>query len=105
MSKYIDVDDITYNYIIPSTTTNTPCTLAVTKDKIDAMPTVYVAPVTHGYWTDTGSGQECSVCKEIQYGYDSGRHYCPNCGAKMQEQIQFQIIQDMYDLGFADKMG
>ena len=38
----------------------------------------------HGHWIDTGSGQECSVCGEIQYGYDSGRHYCPNCGAKME---------------------
>lgn len=42
-----------------------------------------VAPVVHAYWRDTGSGQECSACKEIQYGYDTGRHYCPNCGAKM----------------------
>lgn len=37
----------------------------------------------HGRWIDTGSGQECSVCREIQYGYDNGRHYCPNCGARM----------------------
>ena len=42
-----------------------------------------VAPVVHAYWRDTGSGQECSACKEIQYGYDTGRHYCANCGAKM----------------------
>jgi len=37
----------------------------------------------HGYWIDTGSGQECSRCHEVQYGYDSGRYYCQNCGAKM----------------------
>ena len=36
-----------------------------------------------GEWIDTGSGQECSICKEIQYGYDSFRHFCPNCGADM----------------------
>lgn len=36
-----------------------------------------------GRWIDTGSGQECSECHEIQYGYDSGRFYCPNCGASM----------------------
>ena len=42
-----------------------------------------VAPVVHAHWRDTGSGQECSACKEIQYGYDNGRHYCANCGAKM----------------------
>ena len=44
---------------------------------------VECAPVRHGQWIDTGSGQECSVCGEVQYGYDSGRRYCPNCGAKM----------------------
>lgn len=42
-----------------------------------------VQPVVHGEWRDTGSGQECCVCGEIQYGYDSGRYYCANCGAKM----------------------
>lgn len=36
-----------------------------------------------GHWIDTGSGQECSVCREIQYGYDTGRHFCSNCGARM----------------------
>ena len=40
----------------------------------------------HGKWIDTGSGQECSECREIQYGYDSGRNYCPNCGADMREE-------------------
>ena len=41
--------------------------------------------IVHGHWIDTGSGQECSICGEIQYGYDSGRFYCQNCGAKMDE--------------------
>ena len=50
---------------------------------IDNMPTIEAEPVKHGRWIDTGSGQECSICKEIQYGYDNGRHYCPNCGARM----------------------
>lgn len=39
----------------------------------------------HGHWIDTGSGQECSVCGEIQYGYDSYRFYCANCGSRMNE--------------------
>lgn len=38
-----------------------------------------------GYWIDTGSGQECSKCGEIQYGYDSFRTYCANCGSKNME--------------------
>lgn len=37
-----------------------------------------------GKWIDTGSGQECDQCHEIQYGYDTGRNYCANCGAKME---------------------
>lgn len=38
-----------------------------------------------GHWIDIGSGQKCSECEEIQYGYDSYRYYCPNCGADMRE--------------------
>lgn len=37
-----------------------------------------------GHWIDTGSGQECSECGEIQYGYDNFRNYCAYCGTKMQ---------------------
>lgn len=51
---------------------------------IDCLP---VMP-KHGHWIDTGSGQECSVCGEIQYGYDSYRNYCANCGAKMDEKVE-----------------
>ena len=38
-----------------------------------------------GHWIDTGSGQKCSKCHEIQYGYDNHRFYCANCGIKMIE--------------------
>lgn len=34
-----------------------------------------------GHWIDTGSGQECSECGEIQYGYDNFRYYCAKCGS------------------------
>lgn len=53
---------------------------------IEELPAVDAAPVAHGRWRDTGSGQECSVCNEIQYGYDSRRFYCANCGAKMDRE-------------------
>ena len=44
-----------------------------------------VTPQTKtGRWIDTGSGQECSECGEIQYGYDSFRHFCANCGSQME---------------------
>lgn len=35
------------------------------------------------YWIDTGSGEQCSNCKEIQYGYDNFRNYCAYCGSEM----------------------
>lgn len=70
-----------------------PIARVVTEDKVIYRKIVFVdeieniPPVTPaekvGYWRDTGSGQECSECGEIQYGYDSFRKYCANCGAKM----------------------
>ena len=39
--------------------------------------------VRHGKWINHGSFEICSVCNEEQYGHDSGRHYCPNCGSRM----------------------
>lgn len=41
-----------------------------------------------GHWIDTGSGQECSECHEIQYGYDSFRFYCAKCGSKNVEESE-----------------
>ena len=35
------------------------------------------------HWIDTGSGQECSACHEIQCGHDSFRFFCAHCGADM----------------------
>lgn len=43
----------------------------------------YESERKRGKWVNTGSGQECSVCHEIQYGYDNHRYFCPNCGADM----------------------
>ena len=45
-----------------------------------------VNPQKVGKWIDTGSGQKCSVCGEIQYGYDNFRHFCANCGARMEDE-------------------
>ena len=39
--------------------------------------------VMHGRWVSHGSYFTCSVCGEEQYGIDTGRYYCQNCGAKM----------------------
>lgn len=55
-------------------------------DILEQIPTADVTEINVGKWINTGSGEECSKCHEIQYGYDSFRRYCPNCGAKMCER-------------------
>lgn len=85
MSRYIDQDKV-IDAVLELDTTHRVSWQDAVIDMIDAMPSEDVQPVVHGEWRDTGSGQECSVCGEIQYGYDSGRYYCANCGAKMDKQ-------------------
>lgn len=45
--------------------------------------TIDAEPVRHGKWISHGSYSTCSVCGEEQFGIDTGRYYCQNCGAKM----------------------
>ena len=67
---------------------------------VSKMPTVDAAPVKHGH--DTGEGRlfHCSVCgydvfdifednKDV-YRFEIGKgwDYCPNCGAKMDEEAE-----------------
>ena len=54
---------------------------------MDAVSAADVAPVVHGRWV---YGCQCSVCGDRHGPYNS-RHrpyynYCPNCGAKMDEE-------------------
>ena len=58
-------------------------------------PTIDAEPVRRGHWIDTGSGQECSVCHEIQYGYDNYRYYCPYCGAQT-KYVQKPLARALY---------
>jgi len=53
------------------------------KYMIDDEPTIEAEPVRRGRWINHGSFVTCSVCNEEQYGIDTGRFYCQNCGAKM----------------------
>ena len=57
----------------------------VTAYDIANAPTIESEPRKKGKWIDTGSGQECSECHEIQYGYDNFRYFCAFCGADMRE--------------------
>ena len=60
------------------------------REMIDMMPTVDAVPVKHGKWIDRNGAivasfwerYECSEC-----GVMSGNNkYCPNCGARMDEE-------------------
>lgn len=78
MARYIDADA----YIKYCEEHRIPLNI----DAVKAQPTADVTEINVGKWINTGSGEECSKCHEIQYGYDSFRRYCPNCGAKMCER-------------------
>lgn len=50
-------------------------------EKIDATPTVDVAPVVHAEWIQDGCMYKCSNCGNRESYYDDC--YCRVCGAKM----------------------
>ena len=74
---------------------------------INEAPAADVAPVVHGHWVYNPNGMdfvlgawECSICgikndnlpcdrKINPYNY-IGSKYCPNCGAKMDEERAFK---------------
>ena len=94
MARYIDADLILPHIdeeiaickeqerVSPSASANR-IGLQVARSFIATAPTADVVEVKHGKWIYTGSCQVCSICDEEQYGVDTGRFYCPNCGAKM----------------------
>ena len=51
-------------------------------------PTVDAVPVRHGKWITKSTGGEyfdcCSECGHIEL--DAPSKYCPNCGARMDEE-------------------
>lgn len=79
--RYIDADALINRIVFHTNLSQT--IKEVLEDEVNAEPTADVRENVRGEWIDTGSGQECSVCKEIQYGYDNYRNFCPNCGASM----------------------
>ena len=64
-----------------------PSEYAKLEDALNRIPTADVAEVRHGRWlcVDTNTEQFflCNRCKKKEY-WES--NYCPNCGAKMDEE-------------------
>ena len=59
---------------------------------ISDMPAVDVAPVRHGRWVEKekytfGIMYDCSLCENCILDTGHPWHYCPNCGAKMDEPV------------------
>lgn len=57
-------------------------------DAIDRIPAANVAPIVHGRWDITEGIIEnavCSNCGRHFQSYYEAYHYCPNCGARMDE--------------------
>ena len=65
------------------------CWVDDTLDYIESEPAADVEPVKHGRWlcvdTDTEQFFLCNRCKKKEY-WES--NYCPNCGARMDEEAQ-----------------
>lgn len=74
---------------------------AVPTGCIVAMPLADVAPVRHGRWNCVGhvciDGEYEDVlrCSNCSIPHDSKSRYCPNCGSKMDEEIN----KESYDNG------
>ena len=64
-------------------------TATIMQDILD-LPSVKLQPKT-GRWIDTGSGQMCSECGGIQYGYDNFRRFCASCGIRMIEPQKSEV--------------
>ena len=65
------------------------------EDAIDDLPSADVAPVRHGRWVESFKVNApptlkerwiCSWCGNVQTYGATG--YCPNCGAKMDEEVE-----------------
>ena len=55
----------------------------------DRIMTEDVAPVRHGHWVSINEYpyEKCSICGETHDTVRCLDNYCPNCGAKMDEEV------------------
>lgn len=57
------------------------------RDMLMDIPSADVAPVRHGHWVVIDAEEPrrygCSECKRLSWHMEN---YCPNCGAKMDEE-------------------
>ena len=55
------------------------------------LPIADVAPVRHGHWETNSDRPDSLICSVCKCGFDMWKHdshnYCPNCGAKMDGEL------------------
>lgn len=89
MAKYIEKSKLEKEILNWAVCLNNPDTLSRSDALflIDNTEAADVAPVVHGEWLCAETDDEqfflCSVCNDKKY-WES--NYCPNCGAKMDEE-------------------
>ena len=65
------------------------------KKMVEKLPAADVAPVVHGHWTtECYNIPICSICgtyvsKDVYNSEDFTPKFCPNCGAKMDEEVNY----------------
>lgn len=83
MSRLIDADKISFYGL-----NECICPDLTAQDVIDNVPTVEAIPIVYGEWEPTITGfyviHRCAD-GNIVFGLN-GWHYCPNCGAKMDDE-------------------
>ena len=95
MAEYID-KEILLSLVQPDTPEDDKAavTIATAKKLVRSIvyctPTADVAPVVHGRWIEKekytfGIMYDCSLCENRILDNGNPWHYCPNCGAKMDE--------------------
>ena len=70
------------------------------KKIIEETPAADVAQVVHGRWDDSFDGITpfCSVCGRTHKCFNRTPNYCPNCGAKMDEEVNGICADDKQNL-------
>jgi rubrerythrin len=99
MSRYIDADKLNKalgdeikkldkQFYFPDITKKDYIHIGITRaiTSVNNQPTEDVQEVVHGKWEDfrKGYGWKCSQCGNI--AFTDSHNYCPNCGAKMDEE-------------------
>ena len=96
MMRLIDADNLFNNQILVVSNSDSLEAIKKIMDIIKEAPTIDAEPVRHGKWDDTRVAffRKCSECgatvknnlPDVFLDCDiRDLHYCPNCGAKMDE--------------------